>query len=45
MQAAIHGSVLEVIPDAGHLLNLENPAAFNAAVRRFLNHLKPTEKL
>ncbi len=43
MQAAIRGSVLEVIPDAGHLLNLENPAAFNAAIRRFLNGLKPKE--
>jgi 3-oxoadipate enol-lactonase len=43
MQAAIRGSVLEVIPDAGHLLNLENPTSFNAAVRRFINGLKPTE--
>ena len=43
MHVAIRGSVLEVIPDAGHLPNLENPAAFNAAVRRFLESLKPTE--
>jgi 3-oxoadipate enol-lactonase len=45
MQAAIRGSILEVIPGAGHLLNLENPTAFNAAVRRFLIGLKPTEML
>jgi len=45
MHAAIRGSVLEVIPQAGHLPNLENPAAFNAAVHLFLNHLKPTEML
>jgi pimeloyl-ACP methyl ester carboxylesterase len=45
MHAAIRGSVLEVIPQAGHLPNLENPAAFNAAVRLFLYHLKPTEML
>jgi len=44
LHAAIHGSVLKVIPDAGHLPNLENPAAFNAAVRIFLNRLKPAEE-
>jgi pimeloyl-ACP methyl ester carboxylesterase len=27
---------LEVIPDAGHLSNAENPTAFTAAVRRFI---------
>jgi len=43
MHAAIRGSVLEVIPDAGHLPNLENPAAFNAAIHRFINRLNPTE--
>ena len=45
MHASIQGSVLEVIPNAGHLLTLENPSAFNAAVRRFLKHLKSTELL
>ncbi len=39
MQAAIPGARLEVIPDGGHLLNLENPAAFNQAVRSFLKEL------
>ena len=39
MHAAIPGSRIEVIPNAGHLLNLENPGAFNAALRRFLEQL------
>lgn len=33
---AIPGSELVVIPDASHLSNLEQPAAFNAALLRFL---------
>lgn len=36
MHTAVHGSQLEIIPEAGHLLNLENPRLFNRAVRRFL---------
>jgi pimeloyl-ACP methyl ester carboxylesterase len=32
LQAAIPGARLAVIPAAGHLSNLENPAAFNAAL-------------
>ena len=39
MQAAITGSTLEIIPDAGHLLNLEQPVTFNHAIRRFLASL------
>jgi pimeloyl-ACP methyl ester carboxylesterase len=27
----------EVIPNAGHVANLDNPAAFNAALERFLD--------
>jgi 3-oxoadipate enol-lactonase len=38
MQRAIGGSELSVIPGAGHLSNLEQPAAFDAAVARFLDH-------
>jgi 3-oxoadipate enol-lactonase len=34
--ADIRGAELSVIPDAGHLANIENPAAFNAAVLGFL---------
>jgi 3-oxoadipate enol-lactonase len=36
MQATLPDSRLEIIPEAGHLLNLEQPQAFNTAVRRFL---------
>lgn len=36
MAAAIPGSKLVVIPAAGHLSNLEDPAAFTTAVREFL---------
>jgi pimeloyl-ACP methyl ester carboxylesterase len=36
LAAQIRGSKLVNIPGAGHLSNVENPAAFNAAVREFL---------
>jgi pimeloyl-ACP methyl ester carboxylesterase len=36
MRAGIRGAQLVVLPDAGHLLNLEQPEAFNEAVRKFL---------
>ena len=39
MAAAIPGARLIVIPKAGHLTPLENPRAFNAAVRTFLRGL------
>jgi pimeloyl-ACP methyl ester carboxylesterase len=39
MTAAIPGARLEVIPGAGHLPNMENPRAYNKAVRRFLASL------
>ena len=39
MHAAIPGSRLEVIHDAGHLSNLERPAAFNTVLREFLGSL------
>jgi 3-oxoadipate enol-lactonase len=35
MHAAIPGSTLHVIPDAGHLSNLEQPQAFNKALWSF----------
>ncbi len=34
--ASLPNAQLKVIPDAGHLLNLEQPHAFNVAVRRYL---------
>lgn len=36
LHAAISGSQLVVLPDAGHLCNIETPEAFNGAVRAFL---------
>ena len=36
IQRGVPGSTLEVIPGAGHLSALEDPAAFNAALGRFL---------
>ena len=36
MAAKIHGARRVVIPDAGHASNLDQPAAFNAAVTEFL---------
>jgi pimeloyl-ACP methyl ester carboxylesterase len=38
MHRAIAGSELTKIPGAGHLSNLESPAAFNAALGGFLTH-------
>jgi 3-oxoadipate enol-lactonase len=38
MQRGIPGSELVVVPKAGHLSNLEQPSAFNAALARFLEH-------
>ena len=39
MHAAIAGSVLVPIPEAGHMSNVENPAAFNEAVNDFLRQI------
>lgn len=39
MVAAIPGSELVVIPGVGHVSNLEDPQAFNGAVRKFLGRL------
>jgi len=38
MHRAIAGSELTLIPEAGHLTNLEQPDLFNAALARFLTH-------
>jgi pimeloyl-ACP methyl ester carboxylesterase len=38
MQRAIAGSELTIVPAAGHLSNLEQPAHFNAALTAFLTH-------
>ena len=34
----IAGSELIIIPEAGHLANLEQPVLFNRALARFLSH-------
>ena len=39
MSAAIRGSSFEMIPGAGHLSNLERPAAFDAVFAEFLARL------
>jgi pimeloyl-ACP methyl ester carboxylesterase len=39
MLAAIPGARLALIPRAGHLSNLEEPGAFNGALREFLNEI------
>ena len=44
MHGAIAGSRLAVIPKAGHLANLENPAAYNAALLEFLAGLQPRKR-
>lgn len=38
MQRAIAGAELVVVPEAGHLSSMEQPAAFNEALARFLAH-------
>jgi 3-oxoadipate enol-lactonase len=39
MESAIPGSRLEIIPEAGHLSNVERPAAFNTALSDFVGSL------
>lgn len=39
MTSAIPGASLAIVPRAGHLSPLENPRAFNAAVRSFLGRI------
>ena len=38
MHRSVPGSQLVTIPGAGHMSNLEQPAAFNQALARFLDH-------
>jgi 3-oxoadipate enol-lactonase len=38
IQRAIAGAELAVVPQAGHMSNMEQPAAFNLALARFLEH-------
>ena len=36
MRSEILGAKVRILPEAGHLLNLEDPEWFNAAIREFL---------
>ena len=36
LRARIPGAILTVIPESGHLCNLESPQQFNAEIRSFL---------
>lgn len=40
MHRAIKDSRLEIVPAAGHLANLENPAAYNESLSRFLREIR-----
>ena len=40
MKTEIPSSILKVIPDAGHIVNLEQPKTFNKAVREFILKLQ-----
>lgn len=40
MARHIPGAAFVVIPEAGHLSNMENPESFNAAIRTFLDSLE-----
>jgi len=40
MSGAIPGARLTLLPDAGHLLNMEQPQLFNGAVREFIRELQ-----
>jgi 3-oxoadipate enol-lactonase len=40
LAAAIPGARLALLPNAGHVSNLENPAAFRAALHGFLAGLR-----
>ena len=42
LAAAIPGARLALLPDAGHVANLDNPAAFGAAVHGFLATVRTT---
>lgn len=44
MQAKIGGSELHVIPDAGHMSNLENPEEFNKHLLSFLKRVTPQRR-
>ena len=42
MKAGIPGSELVLIPQAGHLSNVENPETFNQSLNQFMSHFSAT---
>jgi 3-oxoadipate enol-lactonase len=46
MAARIVGATFQCLPGVGHLANMEDPHAFNAAILKFLNlHFSPLGRL
>lgn len=43
LSARIPDATVEVVPDAGHAANLDNPTGYTGALRRFLEGLSPDE--
>jgi len=41
LKKSIDSAELVIIPDAGHLMPVENPEAVNSAIRRFLKKIEP----
>ncbi|MEJ7713557.1 MAG: alpha/beta hydrolase [Pyrinomonadaceae bacterium] len=41
---AIPGSRLEIVPDAGHLSNIDNPSDFNRLVEEFIDSHSPISR-
>ena len=40
ISSKIDGSIFKIIPNAGHLSNIENPTEFNIAVLHFLSQIE-----
>jgi 3-oxoadipate enol-lactonase len=41
LAAGIPGAELQIVPDATHLWNLQQPEAFNQTVAAFIDHAGP----
>jgi len=45
MHKCIKGSLLKVIPESGHISNMEQPEAFNEALLKFIAYVEISLKL
>jgi pimeloyl-ACP methyl ester carboxylesterase len=45
MKASINKSRLEIIPDSGHLSNIEQPDIFNDKIDDFLKSIKARDEI